>query len=95
MLNIILHIILPAQYVWQDITLTTDKEQSRAQLLEDDDPLSLVDSGKNDGNDTGGQAGAEAALVLGEEVGGGAGCRPVRRRAISDFSEEPLKHWRA
>ena len=54
-----------------------------------------MDSGKNDGNDTGGQAGAEAALVLGEEVGGGAGCRPVRRRAISDFSEEPLKHCRA
>ncbi len=51
---------------------TSNEEKTSGQLLEDDNPLALVDAGQNNGDDTGGQAGSQRTGVLAEEVLGGS-----------------------
>ena len=52
--------------------VTSDQKKTSSELLEDDDPLALVDSGEHDGDGSGCQAGPQRAGVPAEEVLGGA-----------------------
>ena len=60
-----------------DIGLTADKEETGSELLQDDDLLALVNTSKNDGDDTGRQGGSERPLLLGEQVLGGLDHSPA------------------
>ena len=50
--------------------ITCDQKKTSVQLFENHDPLSLVNSGQDNGDDTGGQAGSQGSLVLAEQVPG-------------------------
>merc|ERR1719312_1910058 len=64
-------LVHPAEGATVQGVRTADEEKAGAELLEDDDLPSLVDSGEDDGDDTGAQGWPEGPLLLGEQVLGG------------------------
>ena len=62
--------------------ITCDQKKTSVQLFENHDPLSLVNSGQDNGDDTGGQAGSQGSLVLAEQVPGCAEGRALLSEVV-------------
>jgi hypothetical protein len=57
--------------------ITSNQKKSGSQLFEHNNPLSFVDTGENNSNNSGSQARPQGAGVLAEEVHGCSLFRPV------------------
>ena len=67
------------------IVLTSDEEKSRLELLEDDDPLALVDPGQYNGDGAIAQGRTNLAHLTGEKLLGSAGGGPeTKNRKLRD-----------
>ena len=58
-------------------------------MLEDDDALSLVETGQDDGDGSGLKAGSQGTLVVFEEALGGRGSSTEREREKTPLDEVP------
>ena len=78
--------------------LTGNEEKSSAELLQDDDPLSLVDTGEHNGDGAAAQGRTDFPHLAGEELLRGSGSGPENAERVkkklrpTDVKQRRRKH---